>query len=74
GYISFLQVSATVVVTDTFDPYDALPYPLGFWFSSPTEVDAGLSLGIGLQTPLGDIIVRIGASVLGQVSLAIEIL
>ena len=74
GYNSFLQVSAKVVVTDTFDPYDALPYPLGFWFSSPTEVDAGLSLGIGLQTPLGDIIVRIGASVLGQVSLAIEIL
>jgi len=75
GFNSFFQVSAKVSVMDTFDPYDvALSYPSGSWFSSPSAVDAGLGVALGLQTPLGDVIIRFGASVLGQVSLAIEIL
>ena len=74
GFNSFLQVSAKMAVIDRYDPYAALPYPSGFWFSSPVDVDAGLSVGLGLQAPLGDIIIRFGASLLGQVSLAIEIL
>ncbi len=74
GFHSFLQIAAKLAVMDTFDPYSGSPSPSGFWFSSPKEVDAGLSVGIGLQTPLGDVIIRLGASVQGQVSLAIEIL
>jgi NTE family protein len=74
GFTSFMLVSAKVGVMDMFDPYAAASYPSGIWFSSPTEVDAGLSIGMGLQTPLGNIIVRLGASVLGHVSLAVEIL
>ncbi len=74
GFNSFLQVTAKLGMMDMFDPYAAQSYPPGFWFSSRTEFDAGLSLGLGLQTPLGNVIVRFGASVLGQVSLAIEIL
>ncbi len=76
GFNSFLQVSAKVAVMDTFNPYvtPPTPYPSGFWFSSGPEVDAGLALALGLQTPLGDVIIRLGASVLGQVSLAVEIL
>lgn len=74
GFTSFLQVSGQLAVMDMYDPYAASPYLSGFWFSSSPRVDAGLSVGIGMQTPLGDIVVRLGASVLGQVSLAIEIL
>ncbi len=74
GFNSFLQIAAKLAVMDTFDPYAGSPSPSGFWFSSPMEVDAGLSVGMGLQTPLGDVIIRLGASVQGQVSLAIEIL
>ena len=76
GFNSFLQVSAKVAVMDTFDPYASLlsPYPSGSWFSSGSDFDAGLGVALGLQTPLGDVILRFGASVLGQVSLAVEIL
>ncbi len=74
GFNSFLQVAAKIAVMDRYDPYAALPYPSGFWFSSPVDVDAGLSVALGIQAPLGEIIIRFGASILGQVSLAIEIL
>lgn len=74
GFNSFLQVAAKFAVMDMFDPYAALPSPTGFWFSSPPSFDAGLSVGMGLQTPLGNVVIRLGVSVLAQVSLAIEIL
>lgn len=75
GFNSFLQVSAKIAAMDTFDPYaGVLPYPSGFWFSSPSEVDAALGVALGLQTPLGDVLIRFGASVQGKVSLAVEIL
>lgn len=74
GFNSFLQVTAKMAFIDRYDPYGALEPPSGFWFSSPADFDAGLSVGMGLQTPLGEVIIRFGASILGQVSLAIEIL
>ncbi len=74
GSNSFLQVAAKMAVLDSFDPYGALEPPSGFWLSSSPVFDAGMSVGIGLQTPLGDVIIRLGASLLGQVSLAVEIL
>ncbi len=74
GFKSFLQISLKLAVMDSFDPYSALPYPSGFWLSSSPQFDAGLSVGMGMQTPLGEIMVRLGASYLGQVSLVIEIL
>lgn len=76
GFDSFLQTTAKIIVTDRYDPYLVPPssYPFDPWLSSPVDFDFGLSMGMGLQTPLGDVIIRFGASVLGQVSLAIEIL
>ncbi|HKL57181.1 MAG TPA: patatin-like phospholipase family protein [Sphaerochaeta sp.] len=76
GFKSFVQVTAKIAMMDLYDPYQVPTSPCcaGFWLSSGFDVDAGMSVGLGLQTPLGDVIVRLGASILGQVSLAIEIL
>ena len=76
GFNSFLLATANLGVMDTFDPYASTPIspPSGFWLrATPSEVDAGLSIGLGMQTPLGDVIIRLGASI-RQVSLVIEIL
>lgn len=74
GFNSFLQVSLKMAVTDTCDPYTEHSSASGFWFSSPASFDTGASVGLGMQTPLGDVIIRLGASILGRVSFVVEIL
>jgi len=74
GFNSFFQVSAKAAMMDKFDPYGTSAAPSCAWFSSEYEFDGALGLALGLQTALGDVTIRIGASVLGKVSLAIEIL
>ncbi len=73
----FLGAIKMAVMDDTFNPYadPPTPSPSGFWFAStPSVFDAGLSVGMGMQTPLGDVVIRFGMSIKKQVSLVIQIL
>ena len=55
GFDSFLQTTAKLIVTDRYDPYLVPPssYPLTPGSLPLFDFDFGLSMGMGLQTPLG---------------------
>lgn len=74
GLPTFLQVEAKVGLSDSYDPYGGVPYTREPWLASTRGLEAGLGVALGFQAPLGDVMVKLGFSTLGTISLMVVIL
>ncbi|MCW4013411.1 MAG: hypothetical protein NWF07_10540, partial [Candidatus Bathyarchaeota archaeon] len=72
GYPAFGKISLHGGVYDAYDPYSGLPPTEDAYFSS-SLYDMGLALMVGLDTPIGEVIASVGASLTGEVSFSLGV-
>lgn len=72
GYPTFGKLSLHGAVYDTYDPYSGLP-PVDDAYFSSSLWDMGLALMVGLDTPIGEVVVSLGASLQGEVSFSLGV-
>lgn len=73
----YLQVVARCGSKDAFDPYNSNSFPHGSAvldapFSNLDGVDVGIGVGFGITTPIGDIMLGVGANIDGRFSICVE--
>lgn len=71
----FLQAKLRAGARDKFDPLreDYSDAVAGVIFSDMSSIDVGLAVGIGISSPIGDIILGLGCSLDGKLAVYLEI-
>ncbi len=72
GYSAFGKISLHGAVYDAYDPYSGLPPTEDAYFSSSLW-DMGIAIMVGLDTPIGEVIASLGASLRGEISFSLGV-
>jgi NTE family protein len=74
GFPSHAMVVCRFGTADGYNPYTAGSQPDSSFFSDCMGLEAGLGLMLGTETPIGNVVAGIGASMQGNLSLIIGIM
>ncbi|MDD3904230.1 MAG: patatin-like phospholipase family protein [Sphaerochaeta sp.] len=74
GFPAIVQAAAKFGFFDSYDPYSAIDYAQGSYLSDSPIFDVGVNLLLGLSTPIGEFVVSMGTSMLGNISFTLGVL
>ncbi|MGH0052514.1 MAG: hypothetical protein ACQ5SW_03870, partial [Sphaerochaetaceae bacterium] len=72
GYPAFGKVSLHGAIYDAYDPFSGAVPTMDAYFNQYTG-DLGLSLLLGLETPIGEVFTAFGISLTGEVSFSLGV-